>query len=240
MKKLGILGGMGPLAGAYFYQRVIENTKATCDAEHIPVFLIGDPTIPDRTAHLLGEGQDPFPALLTAALTLREMGAEVIAMPCNTAHAYLPRLREAVSLPFLDMPYLAVESLAKAGRLRIGVLSTRGTLLSKIYQRAAAEFGGELLVLPPFLSERLERRIYAQKGGVPTAREAYMPYAEHLLDEGADAVILGCTEISAAFSGEMPPFCTDALEVLARTSVAFCGEVGEGVTDYDVRRAFAG
>ena len=67
-----------------------------------------------------------------------------------------------------------------------------------------------------------------------------MPYTEYFLDEGVDAVILGCTEISAAFSGEMPPFCMDALEVLARTSVAFCGKVGEEVTDYDIRRSFAG
>ncbi len=240
MKKLGIIGGMGPLAGAYFYQRVIENTGASRDAGHIPVYLIGDPRIPDRTAHLLGQGDDPLPALRLAALMLEEMGAEIIAVPCNTAHAYLGGLFEAVSVPLLDMPCLTVEKAVSEGASRLGILSTRGTLSARVYHRAAEEFGAEVLTLPPPVSELLEKKIYAQKGGACMTGDVYIPYAEHLIREGAEVVILGCTEISAAFSGACPPYCLDALEILARKSVEYCGALGKGGMNRDVWRAFTG
>ena len=239
MKTLGILGGMGPLAGAYFYRRVIENTRADCDGRHLPVFLVGNPAIPDRTAHLLGYGPDPFPSLLEGVLTMVGLGAEVVAIPCNTAHAYLERLSERIPVPILDMPGLAARAAARRGRGPIGLLSTRGTLSARVYHRAADEEGIGLLCLPSGEAERLEARIYAQKGGAPTAGNAYMPYVEELLTAGAEAVILGCTEISAAFAGSAPASCIDALEVLAQESVRLCGD-REEVDPIDLRRAFVG
>ncbi len=241
MKTLGILGGMGPLAGAYFYRRVIESTFADSDSAHLPVLLFGDPRIPDRTAHLFGRGENPLPALLAGISSLALQGAEVIAIPCNTAHAYLSELRTGSCVPILDMPQLTVDRAAEGGVGRIGILSTRGTLLSRIYHRAAEKAEIEVLTLPSHLAERLEDGIYLQKGGKATSGAAYLPYAEQLLASGSDAVVLACTEISAAFQGEAPSYCIDALEVLVGASISFCGGTQKGEVEIsDLRSAFAG
>ncbi len=239
MKTLGILGGMGPLAGAYFYRRVVEATAAEGDSLHIPTLLWSDPAIPDRTAHLLGRGESPLPALERGIAMLRTMGAEVIAIPCNTAHAYLGHLAEEMCIP--DMPTLAVGRAVACGARRLGLLSTRGTLRSGVYARAAASAGLPLATLSPDAAEMLERCIYRQKAGEAVGREEYLAYAERLLCSGADAVILGCTELSVAFGGECPPGTVDALEALARGTVLLCGaRLREEVSSRDVWRAAVG
>ena len=89
MKKLGIIGGLGPMATAYFLERVTQMCDAKKDQEHIQIVLISNPAIPDRTKFLLGESNNsPLPLIIKSAEQLRTMGAEVIAIPCITAHCY--------------------------------------------------------------------------------------------------------------------------------------------------------
>src|SRR5436305_14021021 len=95
----GILGGMGPAATADLYQKIIAATPATRDQEHIPVVIWADPTVPDRTPAVLDGGEDPTPWLLRGAERLVAMGAAFIAVPCNTAHAFFPRIAPQISLP---------------------------------------------------------------------------------------------------------------------------------------------
>ena len=230
------------MAGAYFYARVIANTDSDGDAGHLPAVLLADPRIPDRSTHLVYGGTDPLPWLTSGVVTLQKAGAEVIAIPCNTAHAYLSRM--SVSRGFVaDMPRLTVRAMQAQRVNRIGLLSTRGTVLSGVYRIAAEEADMELLALPWETNISLEELIYRQKAGETVVAAEYIPYVERLLDMGADAVVLGCTEISAAFSGRTSPQIVDALEILAKEVIVLCGgrvkEEKRG-TQNDIWRAFVG
>ncbi len=88
MKTLGILGGMGPLATADLFEKIIRNTKADTDAQHIRVYIDNNPQIPDRTAFIMGSGADPRPEMNASARKLEAMGADILLMPCNTAHYF--------------------------------------------------------------------------------------------------------------------------------------------------------
>ncbi len=223
MKRLGILGGMGPLAGAYFYLRMTAITDAPGDAFHPSVLMVSDNTVPDRTAHLLGEGPTPLPALAHALAFLESGGAEIVAIPCNTAHAYLPELSAMTSARILDMPALAVEHAASLGAASVGVLSTVGCRRAAVYEIACRRRGIACHTLDGPLASAVNTLIYRQKCGDAVGKEDYLPYVEHLRSQGAETVILACTEISLAFSGETVPGTLDALEILARRAVTACG-----------------
>lgn len=222
-KTLGILGGMGPLAGAHFYRRVIELSEASEDAEHIPVVLLGDGRIPDRTAHLAKGGESPLPYLEEKIKCLTACGANVIAMPCNTAHAYFPSLLRITTARLLHMPRIAVAYAADRGIKQLGILATRGTVCAGIYQEAVKTTQIKVRIPSPPRVLEIEEMIYKQKAGEVVKSEAYTPYIEELLAEGADAVLLACTEISTAFQGERHRSVIDALEILAAGAVRACG-----------------
>ena len=241
MKTLGILGGMGPAAGAYFYERVVANTLSDGDAGHLRTLLLAEPGIPDRTAHLLGRGESPLAYLKACIVALRDFGAEVVAIPCNTAHAYLDSLSgiEGIILP--NMPRLAASYAASQGARTLGLLSTRGTLKAGVYRAAADTAGLRLLQLPAAMAEEAEELIYRQKTGEMIGSEAYMPYIRWLFSGGADTVLLACTEISVAFRYTKLPRVIDALEILAKNAISLCGARLRGEKEKDeVLRTVAG
>src|SRR4029453_14388367 len=98
---LGVMGGMGPAATAEFLRRLIEATPAGRDQDHLHVLVDNDPSVPDRTAALLGQGPDPTPYLVTMAMRLSAAGAEFLVMPCNTASAFAPGLAADIPVPLL-------------------------------------------------------------------------------------------------------------------------------------------
>ena len=102
-KTIGIIGGMGPLATADLFEKIVGHTKAACDQEHLHVVIDSNTNIPDRTAALLHGGADPLPELVKSAGRLEKMGADVLIMPCNTAHNYYDGIAAAVSVPVLHM-----------------------------------------------------------------------------------------------------------------------------------------
>ena len=136
-KTIGILGGMGPLATADLYRKIVESTAAEGDRGHIRVYIDSNTAIPDRTAAILSGGPDPVPEMLSALRNLEKCGADCIIMPCNTAHYFLPRLRTQTVLPILDMPAITAQRCAELfpGK-RACVLATKGTLRSGVYSRA--------------------------------------------------------------------------------------------------------
>ena len=97
---VGIIGGMGPEATVDLMRRVIAKTPASDDQDHVHLIVENNPKIPSRIAHLIdGTGADPTPELTRIALNLQRAGADALAMPCNTAHAYAHSIRRAVSIP---------------------------------------------------------------------------------------------------------------------------------------------
>ncbi len=227
-KRLGILGGMGPLATADLYRKIVELTAADSDNGHIRVIIDSNTAIPDRTAAILSGGADPVPEMLSAAKNLVSCGAECIIMPCNTAHFFLPALQAQIPVPILDMTKIAARSCAKLypGK-RAAILATRGTLSSGVYSRALEEAGVEFIL--PDEEERtlLMHLIYdVVKASKPVLPEkaCWCALLDGLRNKGADYFLLGCTELPI-LSGilTVPGPFVDATDELAKAAVETCG-----------------
>ncbi len=227
-KTIGILGGMGPLATADLYKKIILSTEARGDNEQIRVYIDGNSAIPDRTAAILSGGEDPVPEMLSALRNLEKCGADCIVMPCNTAHYFLPRLQEHTALPILDMRRITAE--VCAGRFpgkRACLLGTKGTIAARIYDGALEAAGVEFITPDEGEQDELMRLIYGVvKASKPLKPEleAWHALLSGLADRGADYFILACTElpILAEALGHPGPFVDPTLE-LARAAIRFCG-----------------
>src|SRR5580700_7621882 len=134
---VGIIGGMGPEATLDLMRRVLAKTPAQGDQDHIHLIVESNPKIPSRIAHLIdGTGSDPTPELMRIAANLQRAGADALAIPCNTAHAYADAIRRAVSIPLLDMVSLTVEEIASAGHTRVGLLASTAVHNTALYATA--------------------------------------------------------------------------------------------------------
>lgn len=157
-KSIGIIGGMGPMATVDLYRKIVACTDASCDNDHVRVYIDSNAAIPDRTAAILRGGPDPVPQMADSVRKLTACGADCLIMPCNTAHYFLPRLQPLTPVPFLSM----LEAAADTCRERFpgktaGVLATRGTLESGIYSHTLEEHG-----VPYLLPEEAERDVLMQ------------------------------------------------------------------------------
>lgn len=223
-KVVGVLGGMGPLATADFYTKLVRLTPARIDQDHLRVIIHSNPKIPDRTAGLRGQGPDPTPHLVATARALERAGAEVIAIPCNSAHAYLDQIRQSVRVPVLDiMEEVAAAVTALAPRPRaVGLLATPGTIRARLYHRALASRGID--VIAPATAEEAEvlAAIKAVKAGDlgPAVRERVRAAAAALVRRGAGAIVLGCTELPLVMNSQDTPVpVLDGTGLLAAAAV---------------------
>lgn len=197
---LGILGGMGPLATAHFYRLLVERTPSRRDQDHLRIAIWSDPSVPDRTAALLGRGPSPVPGLLRGLHWLRDAGATCVVMPCNTAHAFIEELTAATELEIVDMIWVALKAAQslELGAHRIGVLATSGTRDFGLYERAAAHLGVDVVTVKPHYQREVDVAIGAIKAGA--GHDAIVPVVqraiERLAKAGAVAVIAACTELS--------------------------------------------
>lgn len=199
---IGIVGGIGPAATVDFMSKIIRHSGAACDQEHLRMLVEHNPRIPDRTAHLLGRGADPTPTLSAACKRLEAGGAALIAMPCNTAHAYLPDVRPGLAIPVVDMLAETVAHIEAAhpGCSRVGLLATSGTIATGIYREAAREAPFELLTPEPAWQARVMAAIYGEQGvkaghtSGPCVDDLHAAIV-HLAARGATVMILGCTEL---------------------------------------------
>ncbi|MEV4864333.1 aspartate/glutamate racemase family protein [Streptomyces ossamyceticus] len=220
---------MGPAATADFYAKLVSTTPGASDQDHLRTVIWSDPTIPDRTEALLGDGPDPTPWLLDGSRVLREAGATVIAIPCNTAHAFVPRIADHVGLPIVHMIDEVARHLgALSPRIHTaGLLATTGTVRAHLYQEWLDRVGIRL-VLPGTDSQDREvmagiRAVKAgDRDGPATALLARA--ARRLTARGAQAVIAGCTEIPLGLPADAVevPLVDPAL-VLARALVRRAG-----------------
>lgn len=222
---VGVIGGMGPLATADFFRKVIECTSAEDDAGHVPLVLASDPRIPPRPPALLAGGASPLPALLSLRDRLVAFGARLLVMPCNTAHHWHAELRRDCALPFPSIIDVSCDEAACGLRpgARIGVIATRATLAARLFE-PALEQRGLMAVLPDdaLLDGLILPSIADVKAGRLDAARAPMQRAvQALLDQGAERVLLACTEAPIAMAGA--PFetpCTiDTTLALARATV---------------------
>ncbi|MBT2519437.1 aspartate/glutamate racemase family protein [Arthrobacter sp. ISL-28] len=202
---IGILGGMGPAATADFYTKLVGRTQARRDQDHPCTVIWSDPTIPDRTQAILGLGEDPTPWMLRGVRHLEDAGATLIAVPCNTAHAFVPALQAKTNVPILHMIEETVELLFAAGIRKVGLLATTGTCRMGLYQGFADARGLQVLVPDSTVQEKVMEGILKIKGGNASSEvgRRLAGAAARLQTQGAQAVIAGCTEIPLALSQEM-------------------------------------
>lgn len=221
MYKLGILGGMGPEATALFLSRVIAHTRASADDEHIPAVVLNNTLIPDRTAALLGCGESPVSALQEDVDTLVALGVEVIATPCNTAHAFLSELVFPAHVTFVNM---VEKTLEEAGcEKTLCVLGTTGLNRVRVYESAAR--GHRFVSLTDAEQQNAMDAITLVKAGKHAdAKKCLFAAAESVRAREENVLfLLSCTELSVLREDFEKAFASlDALEVLARESVKAC------------------
>ena len=227
-KTIGRLGGMGPLATADLFQKIVLLTKADTDREHIRVYIDSNANIPDRTAAILSGGEDPVPEMASALRHLEACGADCIIMPCNTAHYFLPRLQAMTKIPFLSILTAAAEACkAQFPGKTVGILATRGTLAANLYQEALAQAGVPYLVPDAPAQDALMRVIYdgVKAGKGPDSYRAdFLTVLEQMSAGGAEVFLLGCTELPLAAEALNIALPTvDPTAELAKASIRFCG-----------------
>jgi aspartate racemase len=227
MKTLGIIGGMGPLATADFYMKLVQMTDAKHEFEHIHTIIDSNPSIPDRSSFIKTGVDDPTGELLASLKRLERMGADVIAMPCNTAHYFYDILCANTKLTFINMIDETIHhalSVADATD-RIGLLATTGTYDSKIYESSAIRSGFELVVPPESVRQQLMSLIYALKNGetdqIESIKQKVYDYMDH---QNLDAWILGCTELPIILKDGITKYnMIDSTLILAQTCILAVG-----------------
>lgn len=244
--KIGVVGGVGPAATVDFMDKIVRNTPAGRDQEHLKVVVEQNPQIPDRTASLLGRGADPTIALYATCKKLEAAEADVIAIPCNTAHAFVDRIQPQLAIPVVHMLVETIAHIRRAHpqRRRVGLLATSGTVASGVYHDIAVEAGLELIVPDEADQARVMEAIYGPQGvkaGHTSGRcvDELMLALVSLVLRGAEVVILGCTELPLllAQDEDFPVagrriVLLDPTEILARKCVALAAQAaGHAASD---------
>ncbi|MGI3187325.1 aspartate/glutamate racemase family protein [Nioella aestuarii] len=225
MRRIGILGGMGPEATILMQQRLLKAIPAEDDSDHIPLLIDMNPQVPSRIAHLIeGTGGDPAPVLAEMARRLEAGGAEALAMPCNTAHSYAASITAAVKIPLLNMVTLSAE---RVGVGKVGILASPATRITGVFDKALAKVGATPVWLADDAPLLHAIRIIKANGATVEARNIVRAASEELLAMGARTQVIGCSEMSLiAEATSADADVIDTLDVLVEAVVAFASSKG--------------
>jgi aspartate racemase len=225
---IGVLGGMGPEATADFFHKIIRNTQAAGDQDHLRVIIDSNPKIPDRTPAMLGSGESPLPMMIETAKNLERAGAHFIVMPCVSAHYFIQGLREGTGIPVISIIDEVAGELERhhPGVERAGLIATSGTVTAGLFQDRLGEIGAEALVAPPDDQEVLVMSAIYGKSGIKAGfislenKGKILTVSKSLIERGAQAIIGGCTEVPLVVGGGdiTVPFL-DSLDILARAAI---------------------
>lgn len=235
-KTIGILGGMGPEATLALYKLIIDKTPAKKDQDHLHVIIDSNPAIPDRTLNIVYGQESPLPLLTQGAQLLEKAGADMILIPCNTAHYFIPEISKTINIPILHMLEITCRHIAKqveklpeyAGALKIpvGVLATTGTIKTALYQRYLERENLEAIIPTEQEQESLVMEaIYGRKGVKAGYHEEpaklLKQAANSLIDRGAKFVIAGCTEVPLVLTEKMIAVpLINSMEIVAQQAVS--------------------
>lgn len=242
---IGIVGGMGPRAHVLFEESLLAKAGdvlgAVKDADFPAWVLTSFPGTPDRTQALCGEGESPLPAIKESLARLAATGADFAVVVCITSHAFLAG--EALPLPVLNLPAVTARVASAAGVRRAGILATSGTLGTGLFDKAFAAAGigsvsplelpgGEVMQL-----ELVMTAIYGPRGGMaggaaggikgngptPETDALLLSAGRKLVAAGADALVMGCTEISFAAGrlAEAGVRLVDPLAIAAEAAIRY-------------------
>lgn len=230
-KVLGILGGLGPMATVYFYEMLTRHTQAACDQDHIDVIINSRASTPDRTAYILGRStENPFDIMAADAERLVAFGADVLAIPCNTAHYFYDRLHATIPVPILNMVEQTVRETQRRGCRKVGILATSGTIETGTYARACRAVGLDYAVPDEAGQALVMDLIYGDiKHGRPADMDKFHQVVRGLQAVGCTRLILGCTELSLIKRDEkLDAQYIDSMEVLAKNAIETFGRTPIG------------
>jgi len=220
---VGVIGGMGPAATVQFLARLQALTPAARDEDHLRLLVDCNPHVPDRNAAARGEGPSPGPVLAAMARGLERAGAQILVMPCNTAHADASAITSACEAPFIDLIETARDETMALAPRRVGILAADGCLAAGLYQRAFAAAGVAVVLPKDAAQAQFMALLYRIKAGDTgeAVRAGMRALAAGLIEAGADVVLAGCTEIPLVLGqADVAAPLVDSLDALARRTVA--------------------
>lgn len=198
-KIVGILGGMGPEATIDLFARIVKETKAKSDEDHLRIIVDNNPKMPSRQGAILNGTENPGPAMGETAKNLEKAGADFIIIGANTAHYFYDDVKSAVEIPVL---HIIDEAVIETKQVipdvkKVGVLCTTAAMKTKLYHKSLEKFSIEVVEVPQDIQELVQKSIFSFKYNGLTEDNVGMMLKSinYLIDNGADALIMGCTEI---------------------------------------------
>lgn len=229
MKKiLGVIGGMGPEATAYFYEEIIAHTSAVKDQDHIDMVICSHASMPDRTEAISSGNYDAFLSSMKGEIEkLEKCGASNIAIPCNTSHFFMDRIKEMTDIPVINMIEETAKFIAE-GEIKVkkvGILATDGSIKTGLYQKALEKYDLKWEIPDEEHQKKVMSLIYDDiKAGKLGDEDKFHSATSYLHERGCNVIILACTELSVYKKHhKVPSHCVDSLDILVRESIIRSG-----------------
>ena len=222
MYKLGVIGGMGPLATVSFYERVVLNTVAKCDNEHIDMVVLSHASMPDRTKCIIeNRGGEFLEVIKKDFKILEDIGVEAVAIPCNTSHYFFDEFKKFTGLRIINMIEETILEVKKRGIEKVAVFGTLGTLNSKVYEKYANQHGILVKEVSPEDKQAVMDIIYDIKETNALDGRRFVDILSRYCDDETVGII-ACTELSLL---DIPEDINtiDALNVLVKRSIELSG-----------------
>ena len=231
---LGIIGGMGPMASAVFYDMISSKTDASCDQENLDLILLSHAGMPDRTRAILSKDEAQIEEvrskLLADAIFLQNAGCTAIAVTCNTAHYFVNMIEDELDIPFIHLIRETAEAVAsKFGAKKVAVLATDGTIETRLYQDELSKRGVIAFTPKAEVQALVMHEIYeCIKSGKPADEEIWQKIEEYVKAEGCEAAVLACTELSVVRKElSLGSFYFDPMDIMAERCLDFYEKRGE-------------
>lgn len=229
-KSLGVIGGMGPKATSVFFDKVIEQTAAVRDQDHIDMIILNHATLPDRTGVILGNRGELFLEAVAKDLKLLEAaGVSNIAIPCNTSHYFYHDMQQMTSINIINMVDETLRKICDfyGENCKIGILATNGTVSSGVYRKGCDQYGLQLHEPEEAVQEHVMNIIYNKvKRNLPVESSEFEGIINNLLvNDHCQCVIIACTELSCIpIRDEISKYCVDAMAVLVQKCIELSGK----------------
>lgn len=231
---LGIIGGMGPMASAVFYDMISSKTDASCDQENLNLILLSHAGMPDRTRAILSKDEAQIEEvrskLLADAIFLQNAGCTAIAVTCNTAHYFVNMIEGELDIPFIHLIRETAEAVASEfGARKVAVLATDGTIETRLYQDELSKRGVIAFTPKSEVQALVMHEIYeCIKSGKPADEEIWQKIEEYVKAEGCEAAVLACTELSVVRKElSLGSFYFDPMDIMAERCLDFYEKRGE-------------
>lgn len=231
---LGIIGGMGPMASAVFYDMISSKTDASCDQENLNLILLSHAGMPDRTRAILSKDEAQIEAvrskLYADAIFLQNAGCTAIAVTCNTAHYFVNMIEDELDIPFIHLIRETAEAVASEfGAKKVAVLATDGTIETRLYQDELSKRGVIAFTPKAEVQALVMHEIYeCIKSGKPADEEIWEKIEEYVKAEGCEAAVLACTELSVVRKElSLGSFYFDPMDIMAERCLDFYEKRGE-------------